>query len=124
MPDAPVSRLLYRYRWHPGSLTLNAGNTSLLQGMEDGLAIAAYYLSNNRLEPAHAAYFQQWRRECMVNELMIHAVNRAWSAAARTGFRAMVKDPLAVATLARLGTLAVGRRVRTWSRLRQSHHAT
>ncbi|HEY0794009.1 MAG TPA: glycosyltransferase family 2 protein [Chthoniobacterales bacterium] len=120
LPDAPISRLLYRYRWHPGSLTMNAGNASLLQGMQDGVAIAAHYLSEGRLQPADAACVRQWRRECEVNELMIHAVNAAWPAAARTGLRALANDPLAVATLARLGTLAVGRRVRTWNRLRQS----
>ena len=39
MPDAPVSRVLYRYRWHSKSLTMNAGDDNLLRGMEDGLTI-------------------------------------------------------------------------------------
>jgi glycosyltransferase involved in cell wall biosynthesis len=33
LPDAPVSRVLYRYRWHSGSLTMNAGNKTLLEGL-------------------------------------------------------------------------------------------
>ncbi|MBV9998586.1 MAG: glycosyltransferase [Verrucomicrobia bacterium] len=121
LPDAPVTRLLYRYRWHAGSLTMNAGNASLLQGMQDGLEIARHYLSAGRLAPADAAHFKQWRRESLANEVMIHAVNGALPTAVTTAMRSVAREPLTAVTLARLGTLAVYRRLRTWNRLRQAH---
>ncbi|MBV9488618.1 MAG: glycosyltransferase [Verrucomicrobia bacterium] len=120
LPDAPIKRLLYRYRWHPASLTMNAGNATLLQGMRDGLEIVRHYLSAAQLAPTDAAYFKQWRRECLVNEVMIHAVNRAFSPALSAAARGLVQEPIAALTMARLGGLAVYRRLRTWSRLRQA----
>jgi glycosyltransferase involved in cell wall biosynthesis len=120
LPDAPIKRLLYRYRWHPGSLTMNAGNASLLQGMRDGLEIARHYLSNDQLGPADAVHFRQWRRESLANEIMIHAVNRAFPVALLAAARSLAREPLTALTLARLGTLAVYRRLRTWNRLRQA----
>lgn len=121
LPDAPITRLLYRYRWHAGSLTMNAGNASLLQGMHDGLEIARHYLSAGPLTPADAGYFRRWRRESLANKVMIHAVNGALPAAVSTAVRSIVREPLTAMTLARLGTLAVYRRCRTWNRLRRAH---
>ena len=121
LPDAPVTRLLYRYRWHPGSLTMNAGNASLLQGMQDGLEIARHYLSAGRLTPADARHFEQWRRESRANEVMIHAVNGALLTAALAAVRSIGREPLTAATLVRLGILALCRRARTWYRLRRAH---
>jgi glycosyltransferase involved in cell wall biosynthesis len=121
LPDAPITRLLYRYRWHPGSLTMNAGNASLLQGMRDGAEIARHYLSAGRLAPADVACFEQWRRESLANEVMIHAVNGAMTAAVSTAVKGLVQEPLALLTLAKLGTLAVYRRLRTWNRLHRAN---
>ena len=121
LPDAPVTRLLYRYRWHPGSLTMNAGNASFLQGMRDGLEIARHYLSTGRLTPADAGYFKQWRRESLATEVMIHADNGALPAAFSTAVRSVAQEPRTAVTLARLGTLAVYRRFRAWNRLRRAH---
>jgi hypothetical protein len=101
---------------------MNAGNASLLQGMHDGLEIAGHYLAAGRLTPEDAGYFKQWRRESLATEVMIHAVNGALPAALAAAARGVAREPLTAVTLARLGTLAVYRRLRTWNRIRQAHH--
>ena len=69
-PDAPITRVLYRYRWHPGSLTMNAGNASLLQGMRDGVEIARRYLSSGS---------GTWIR-CLLNRLAgRHSLRSYWA---------------------------------------------
>ncbi len=120
LPDAPIPRVLYRYLWHPGSLTMNAGNASLLQGMQDGLQIADRYLAEGRLTSEEAACVRQWRRETCAQQVMIQTVNGALPAAVTTLVSAARREPQTMLTLARLGSLAVGRRLRTWYRVREA----
>ena len=35
--DVSTPEIFYRYCWHAGSMTMNAGNRSLLKGLDDGL---------------------------------------------------------------------------------------
>jgi glycosyltransferase involved in cell wall biosynthesis len=122
MPDAPVPRILYRYRWHPASLTMNAGSDSLLQGMKDGMKICQRLASSRSLTRRQRTIVNRWRRECLANEVMIYAIQRRSSKALASGFRATQADLLFPTTMLRLGSLAVGRRLRSWYRLQRTRH--
>ncbi len=122
IPDAPVPRILYRYRWHAGSLTMNAGTDTLLQGMREGLAIIERLRADQTLAREQHAVLARWRRECLANIVMIHAVNRRPQKALSSTVTGTRTDPLFPSTLCRLGSFAIGRRIRNWCRRRVSNH--
>ncbi len=122
IPDAPVPRILYRYRWHAGSLTMNAGTDTLLQGMSDGLAIIERLRVDPKLTRDERAVLARWRRECLANIVMIHAIHRRPRKALSSTINSVQTDPLFPSTLFRLGSFAVGRRIRSWYRRRVSRH--
>lgn len=117
IPDAPVSRVLYRYRWHSKSLTMNAGDDNLFRGMEDGLTIIQRLMEGGRLGTDQLGLLHRWRRECLATEVMIQTINRRPGRALSTGITQLRRDLLFPATLVRLGSLAIARRWRTWYRL-------
>ena len=117
IPDAPVSRILYRYRWHAKSLTMNAGGDSLLKGMEDGLRIIQRLIDDQKLPSDQLVLLDRWRRECLATEVMIHALNRRPRKAFSTALAQSHRDVLFPLTFFRLGTLAIARRCRTRYRL-------
>jgi glycosyltransferase involved in cell wall biosynthesis len=117
IPDAPASRVLYRYRWHSKSLTLNAGEDSLLRGMEDGLKIIQRLIAGRRLGPDQLTLLHRWRRECLATEVMIHAINRRPGKGFSVALTQSQRDILFPFTFFRLGTLAIARRCRTGYRL-------
>jgi glycosyltransferase involved in cell wall biosynthesis len=119
VPDAPIAKVLYRYRWHAGSLTMNAGSDSLLLGMKDGRRIIAQTIQNFALNSEQSAYLDQWRRECQATEVMICVVQGQLDKALSTWVEGMRQDPRFSFTLFRLGLLAIGRRLRAWWRLRK-----
>jgi len=123
IPDAPVANILYRYRWHEGSLTMNAGNSSLSQAQQDGLNIIAGLLADPNITEDQRRVLGQWRRECVATDVMIQVLNRRLEQANRIFWPIFRQDRLLPITLFRLGLLAVGRRVRTHYRLYQAEHA-
>src|SRR5580700_7859215 len=76
IPDAPVADILYRYRWHEGSLTMNAGNSSMSQAQRDGLNIIASLLADPTITRDQRRILGQWRRECVAIDVMIQVLNR------------------------------------------------
>jgi glycosyltransferase involved in cell wall biosynthesis len=123
IPDAPVANILYRYRWHEGSLTMNAGNSSLSQAQQDGLNIIAGLLADPNITEDQRRILGQWRRECVATDVMIQVLNRRLEQASRIFWPIFRQDGLLPITLFRLGLLAVGRRIRTHYRLYQAEHA-
>ncbi|HET9378669.1 MAG TPA: glycosyltransferase family 2 protein [Chthoniobacterales bacterium] len=119
LPDAPIAKVLYRYRWHAGSLTMNAGSDSLLSGMEDSRRIIARSIQKSSVNREQLACFNQWGRECQATEVMIYVVQGRFREALSTWLRALGQDPRFFVTAIRMGLLAVGRRLRTWWRLRK-----
>jgi glycosyltransferase involved in cell wall biosynthesis len=119
VPDAPIAKVLYRYRWHAGSLTMNAGSDSLLSGMQDGCRIIARSIRNFPLNREQLACLNQWGRECQATELMIHGVRGRLREALSTWLEGLRRDPRFFFTTVRMGLLAIGRRLRTWWRLRK-----
>lgn len=122
-PDAPVANILYRYRWHEGSLTMNAGNSSLSQAQQDGLKIIASLLEDPATTDDQRRILAQWRRECAATDVMIQVLNGRLNRASRSFWPIFRQDGLLPITLFRLGLLAVGRRIRTHYRLYQAEHA-
>jgi glycosyltransferase involved in cell wall biosynthesis len=117
LPDAPVAKVLYRYRWHSGSLTMNAGSDSLLSGMQDGRRIIAQTIQNFAVDREQMACLSRWGRECDAMEVMIYAVQGRVRDALLTWLERLRRDPQFLVTFVRLGLLACGRRLRTWWRL-------
>ena len=119
LPDAPIAKVLYRYRWHAGSLTMNSGTDSLLLGMQDGRRIIARTIQNSPVSRKQLACLGQWGRECQATEVMIHGLQGRFRKALSTWVEGMRQDPRFFFTFFRLGLLAIGRRLRTWWRLRK-----
>jgi glycosyltransferase involved in cell wall biosynthesis len=122
IPDAPVANILYRYRWHEGSLTMNAGNTTLSQAQHEGLTLVASLLAKPSVTDEQRRILQQWRRECVSTDVMIQVMNRKFSQAARIFWPVFRQDVLLPLTLFRLGLFAIGRRIRTYYRLVRAEH--
>ena len=118
LPDAPVAKVLYRYRWHSGSLTMNPGSDSLLSGMREGSRIIERSIQNFVISREQMAWLGQWRRECQVTEVMVHVVQGRFGEALSSWTNGARQDPRFLLTFVRLGLLAIGRRVRTWWRLK------
>ena len=122
IPDAPVANILYRYRWHEGSLTMNAGNTTLSKAQHEGLTLIASLLAKPAVSDEQRSILQQWRRECVSTDVMIQVMNRNFSQAARIFWPVFRQDILLPFSLFRLGLLAIGRRIRTYYRLYRAEH--
>jgi hypothetical protein len=122
IPDAPVANILYRYRWHEGSLTMNAGNATLSKAQHEGLTLIASLLAKPAVTDEQRRILQQWRRECVSTDVMIQVMNRNFSQAARISWPVFRQDGLLPLTLFRLGLLAIGRRIRTYYRLVRAEH--
>jgi glycosyltransferase involved in cell wall biosynthesis len=117
IPDAPIAKVLYRYRWHAGSLTMNAGSDTLLSGMREGRRIVARVTENFAVNREQMGWLGQWSRECQATEVMIHAVRGRWGKAFATWTEGMRREPRFLFTFLRLAVLAIGRRLRSWWRL-------
>jgi glycosyltransferase involved in cell wall biosynthesis len=124
IPDAPVANIVYCYRWHEGSLTMNAGNSSLAQAQRDGLKIIASLLADPKISHEQRLILGQWRRECVATEIMIQVLNRKLGQAAEMFSETVRQENLLPFTLLRLGSLAVGRRIRTHYRVFRAEHGT
>ena len=122
IPDAPVANIVYRYRWHDGSLTMNAGNTTLSKAQHEGLALVANLLAKPNITDEQRKILGQWRRECVSTDVMIQVLKRRLGSAAGVFLPAFRQDPRLPFTLFRLGLLAIGRRIRTYYRLFRAEH--
>jgi GT2 family glycosyltransferase len=113
LPDAPISRLTYYYRWHAGSLTMNAGNKTMLKGIEEGLAIVETVSRNSALSHQDRKALSAWRREQESTRVMIQVLNRDWGSAIDSTVTSLRRDPRWSLTFIKCGALAIGRRLRT-----------
>jgi glycosyltransferase involved in cell wall biosynthesis len=113
MRDVSTSQLFYRYRWHATSLTMNAGNASMLRAVDDGLAIIEEIRHAHHLDFEQEAVLSEWWRELQATKVMTFAVMGKASAAINSAALSMKKDPRWLLTFLRCGSLAVGRRMRT-----------
>jgi glycosyltransferase involved in cell wall biosynthesis len=112
LPDCARAQLVYRYRWHAGSLTMNGGNESLLVAVREAILIADIYSELATTSRADRETLLSWRRELLATAFMAVALQSP-TQAMDLAVRAAREDPGWLLALLRCGTLAVGRRIRT-----------
>jgi glycosyltransferase involved in cell wall biosynthesis len=112
LPDCPEEQLVYRYRWHAESLTMNGGNQSLLVAVREAILIADIYSQLATTSPADRLTLLSWRRELQATAFMAVAL-RSPAQAVGMALHAVAEDPRWLLELIRCGSLALGRRIRT-----------
>jgi len=115
--DVATPEIFYRYCWHAGSLTMNAGNQSMLRGLHDGLQMVQKIRASRSLLPADDQTLQKWRRDLQATMVLVHTVLRDRGTALSVAKESFLADPRWLFAFLRCGTLAIGRRVRTHLRL-------
>jgi glycosyltransferase involved in cell wall biosynthesis len=111
--DVCTSTIFYRYLWHAGSLTMNAGNRSMLRGLEDGLAMIRKTRVSGGLETSDDRILREWERELRATMVLLHVVMRDAGQTLAVAEESLRADPRWLFTFLRCGALAVGRRLRT-----------
>jgi glycosyltransferase involved in cell wall biosynthesis len=111
--DVCASSVYYRYLWHSGSLTMNAGNNTMLRGIEDGLEMIRKTLESNVLRLADKDVLLEWRCELLATRILVHAVMKEGATALTLAKESFKVDPRCLLALVRCGALATGRRART-----------
>jgi hypothetical protein len=103
---------------------MNAGNKTMLQGIEDGLAMIRDTEASNVLRAADRKILLEWKRELLATQVMVYSVMRENSNALKLAKTTFITDPPWLYAFLRCGVLATGRRVRTKIRTwRQSQGA-
>ncbi len=110
--DVSTSEIFYRYCWHAGSLTMNAGNRSMLRGLEDGLQMIQKTRASRSLQPGDDKTLQKWQRDLQATMVLVHTVLRDRGTALSLAKESFLADPRWLFTFLRCGAFAVGRRVR------------
>ncbi len=67
---APVSRTVYQYREHEGSLTFDPMKKNALLGYHEKIAIASDHLDRFTLDPALRRRYRRWRRYERANAVL------------------------------------------------------
>jgi glycosyltransferase involved in cell wall biosynthesis len=116
--DVAIADLFYRYRHHPGSLTMNAGNRTMLRGIEDGLKIVQQARMRYQLDRAERCLLDRWSRELEAVKVLVLALMKEWRAALATAGAALRTNPFWLLTFFRCSGFAVARRIRTQCRSR------
>lgn len=111
--DICTPEIFYRYRWHTGSLTMNAGNRTMLRGLEDGLEIIRKSRQSGMVPAADERTLAQWQRELLATMVLLHSVMRDHHKAFAVAKKVLAADPQWLFTFLRCGAFAIGRRVRT-----------
>jgi glycosyltransferase involved in cell wall biosynthesis len=112
IPDTASEEVVYRYRWHAQSLTMNGGNESLLAALREAILIAEIYAALGTTAPADRLTLVSWRRELLATAFMLRAMRRP-NEALGLAVHEVNDDPRWLMDVLRCGTLAVGRRMRT-----------
>jgi glycosyltransferase involved in cell wall biosynthesis len=115
--DVSTPEIFYRYCWHAGSMTMNAGNRSLLKGLDEGLQMIQKIQKSRSLRLDDEKTLQKWRRELQATTVLVHAVLKDRETALSLAKQSLLADPCWLLTFLRCGALAVGRRVRTQLRM-------
>jgi glycosyltransferase involved in cell wall biosynthesis len=110
--DCAREQLVYRYRWHAESLTMNSGKESLLAAFMEAILIAEIYSELATTSRADRLTLLSWRRELLATAFMARAMIRPTQALELAVHEAN-EDPRWLLDLLRCGTLAIGRRMRT-----------
>jgi glycosyltransferase involved in cell wall biosynthesis len=111
--DICSTEIYYRYRWHSGSKTMNAGNKTMLIGIENELGMIHKTCESYALGGSDQEVLLAWKRELLATKVMVHAVMKDRAQALSVAKASFLADPSWIFTFLRCGALATGRRVRT-----------
>lgn len=111
--DVCTSEIVYRYLWHTGSMTMNAGNKSMLRGLQDGLEMIHKVRGSGFVGPAEEKTLREWQRELHATMVLLYGVMGEGDKALAVAQGSLRMDPRWIFTFLRCGAFAVGRRVRT-----------
>jgi glycosyltransferase involved in cell wall biosynthesis len=103
----------YRYRWHSGSITMNAGNRTMLKGIEEGLEMIDRTQKCQNLCVADQEVLLTWKRELLATRVMVYSVMKERGNALALAKESFIADPRWLFTFLRCGALAAARRART-----------
>ena len=115
--EIALEDVLYRYRFHAGSLTMNAGNRTMVLGLEDGLRMIERTRSCYRFGPDEERLLRRWKRELLATKVFAFTVMRDGRSAMAIAGATFKADPYWLLTFLRCGAFAVGRRIRTRCRI-------
>jgi glycosyltransferase involved in cell wall biosynthesis len=115
--DVSTPEIFYRYCWHAGSLTMNAGNRSMLRALDDGLQMIRKIRASRSLEPGDDKTLREWRRDLQAGIVLVHTVLRDRRTAMSLAKESFLADPRWLFAFLRCGAFAVGRRVRMHFRI-------
>ena len=115
--DIALEDVFYRYRHHAGSVTMNAGNRTMVLGLEDGLRMIEQTRSRYRLGPGENKLLRRWKRELLATKVFAFAIMREGRSAVAVAGATFKEDPSWLLTFLRCGAFAVGRRIRTRYRI-------
>ena len=115
--DIALKDVFYRYRHHAGSLTMNAGNRTMVLGLEDGLRMIEQTRSRYRLGPGEEKLLRRWKRELLATKVFAFVIMREGRSAVAVAGATFKADPSWLLTFLRCGVFAVGRRSRTRYRI-------
>jgi glycosyltransferase involved in cell wall biosynthesis len=115
--DVAIADVFYRYRHHPGSLTMNAGNRTMLRGIEDGLKMIEQVRTRYQLGQAELELIHRWQRELQATKVLALALMKDASSALTLAGATLRTNPFWLVTFFRCGSFAVARRIRTQCRI-------
>ena len=115
--DVALKDVFYRYRYHAGSLTMNAGNRTMVLGLEDGLRMIEQTRSRYRLGAREDKLLRRWKRELLATKVFAFVIMREGRSAVAVAGATFKADPSWLLTFLRCGAFAVGRRIRTRYRM-------
>jgi len=121
IPDCARKQLVYRYRWHAQSLTMNGGSESLLTALMEAVLVAEIYADLPTTSPADQLTLLSWHRELLATAFIARAMRRPTQALG-LAVHEFNNDPRWLIDVVRCGTLAVGRRMRTTFRKLLARH--
>jgi glycosyltransferase involved in cell wall biosynthesis len=120
LPDAPIAKVLYRYRWHSGSLTMNSGNQTLMAAMRDNEGIVRRYSSFPGLLSVDLANLRALEERSVATGLMILVLNGDLISFSKILLARIVSRPSFLIVFLRCGTAAIFRRMKVWTQFRIS----
>ncbi|HZC34042.1 MAG TPA: glycosyltransferase family 2 protein [Chthoniobacterales bacterium] len=120
LPDAPVGRVLYRYRWPGEFRNRSGGNATLLIEMKENERIARRYATSQGLGQNDLVSLRMLEETSLVTELMILARTGNWGRATKGLLTMTISRPAFIFVFFRWVVRASFRALTIWTKLRRN----
>ena len=117
LPDAPIAKVLYRYRWHSESTNMYSRNATLLASMKDNQSIARHYASSHGLQQTDLVTLRILAERSFATELMILARTGDWGALINGLLTRTISRPPFILVFFRCVTTAMFQSLKIWTKL-------